>query len=395
MYRQAQLEKYSLLLFGFLLLAFSGSAWALDADLTGQPSMGPEKAPVQVVEFSDFQCPHCAKMAPVLHEVVKQYGDLVRMTVVSLAAPAHPYAEPAAELALTAAEHGKYWEAYLQLFGHQNDLGMPYFLQLGKQLGIPEAELQANLAGGKHRAQLKANFMMALRDLNLEATPTVFINDTRIEGAKSADTYRYYINEALKEKKIASPVGEVAKPAEAAGPKPVVVPLDMIFPVPQMAPRDSRLKVKVGDPAPDFELPSIIPGNTVKLSAYRGRKNVVLSFVPAAWTPQCSAQWPEYNEYKKQFDQLNTEIIGITVDNVPTLFSWTVSMGRPWFDVVSDFWPHGQVAARYGILRTNGVSERAVFVIDKTGVIRYIDIHDINTRPDIQVLLDELKKLPQ
>ena len=86
-------------------------------------------------------------------------------------------------------------------------------------------------------------------------------------------------------------------------------------------------------------------------------------------------------------------LLGITVDNIPTLYSWTNQMGRLWFPVLSDFFPHGAVAARFGVLRTDGTSERALFVIDKKGIIRYIDVHDINQRPRLEVLMGELGKL--
>ena len=64
-----------------------------------------------------------------------------------------------------------------------------------------------------------------------------------------------------------------------------------------------------------------------------------------------------------------------------------------WFPVLSDFWPHGKVAKAYGVLRTNGTAERALFVIDRNGIIRYVDVHDINQRPDLGVLMAELDKL--
>jgi len=67
--------------------------------------------------------------------------------------------------------------------------------------------------------------------------------------------------------------------------------------------------------------------------------------------------------------------------------------GKLWFHVLSDFWPHGGVAKKYGVLRSNGVSERALFVIDKKGIIRYIDVHDINRDPleDLAAALRNLK----
>ena len=165
-----------------------------------------------------------------------------------------------------------------------------------------------------------------------------------------------------------------------------------IYQVGVLKPIDSILKVKVGDRAPNFTLPSV-SGEKVSLSQFLGKKNVVLSFVPAAWTPVCSDQWPGYNIAKDIFSRYDAILLGITVDNIPTLFAWTNQMGQLWFPVLSDFWPHGAVAKKYGVLRSNGVSERALFVIDKMGIIRYVDVHDINKRPPLEDLMGALEKL--
>jgi peroxiredoxin (alkyl hydroperoxide reductase subunit C) len=167
-----------------------------------------------------------------------------------------------------------------------------------------------------------------------------------------------------------------------------------VYPVEKLKPQDSVLKVKVGDRAPDFTLPAV-EGGKVVLSQFAGKKNVVISFVPAAWTPVCSDQWPGYNMAKSIFDKNDAVLIGITVDNIPTLYSWTrqMSTDKLWFPVLSDFFPHGEVAARYGVLRTDGTSERALFVIDKEGIIRYIDVHDINERPPLDNLAAALEKV--
>ncbi|HKI48560.1 MAG TPA: peroxiredoxin [Desulfobacteria bacterium] len=159
-----------------------------------------------------------------------------------------------------------------------------------------------------------------------------------------------------------------------------------------LKPTDSHLKVKVGDRAPDFTLPSV-SGEPVTLSSFQTKKNVVLSFVPAAWTPVCSDQWPGYNIVEELFAQNDAVLLGITVDNIPTLFAWTNQMGKLWFPVLSDFWPHGAVAERYGVLRSDGVAERALFIIDKKGTIRYIHVNDINKRPHLEDLMKALGKL--
>jgi len=159
-----------------------------------------------------------------------------------------------------------------------------------------------------------------------------------------------------------------------------------------LKPVDSVLKVKIGDLAPIFTLPSL-SGEKVSLKQFKGKNNVVISFVPAAWTPVCSDQWPGYNIVKEIFDNNDAILLGITVDNIPTLFAWTNQMRRLWFPVLSDFWPHGKVADMFGVLRSDGVSERALFIIDKEGIIRYIHIADINKRPDLELLVTELEKL--
>ena len=160
----------------------------------------------------------------------------------------------------------------------------------------------------------------------------------------------------------------------------------------QLKPIDSELNVKIGDSAPDFTLPSV-SGEKVTLSRYRGKKNVVISFVPAAWTPVCSDQWPGYNIVKEMFDMNDAVLLGITVDNIPTLYAWTRQMGKLWFPVLSDFWPHGEVAARYGVLRSDGVSERALVYIDKKGIIRDIQVSDINKRPDLESCATTLEQM--
>lgn len=166
---------------------------------------------------------------------------------------------------------------------------------------------------------------------------------------------------------------------------------DSIFDPGQLKARDSTLKVKVGDPAPDFSLPSL-RGTMETLSSYQGT-NVVLSFIPAAWTPVCSDQWPGYNITENIFKNHEAVLLGISVDNIPTLHAWTGLMGDLWFDVLSDFWPHGATADAYGILRSDGTAERALVFIDKKGIISGIHVSDINVRPPLELIVDELNKM--
>lgn len=119
----------------------------------------------------------------------------------------------------------------------------------------------------------------------------------------------------------------------------------------------------------------------------------MLSFVPAAWTPVCSDQWPGYAFARQMFEDQEAVILGITVDNIPTLYAWTRQMGDIWFPILSDFWPHGDVADRYGVLRRDGTTERALVIIDKLGIIRNIKVEDINVRPPLDFIVTSLAQL--
>jgi len=167
---------------------------------------------------------------------------------------------------------------------------------------------------------------------------------------------------------------------------------ELIFDPGNLKPVDSTLKVKIGDLAPDFTLPSI-QGEQTTLSQFKGRKNIVLSFVPAAWTPVCSDQWPGYVFARQLFEKHDAIVLGITVDNIPTLHAWTRQMGELWFPVLSDFWPHGAVASIYGVLRSDGTTERALIIIDKQGIIRNILVQDINVRPPLDFIVESLTQI--
>jgi len=169
-------------------------------------------------------------------------------------------------------------------------------------------------------------------------------------------------------------------------------PTPLVFSPGALRPTDSAPTVKVGAPMPDFDLP-MLQGGRARLSDYLGKKNLVISFIPAAWTPVCSSQWPGYNIAKEIFEAADTTLLGVSVDNIPTLFAWTQQMGGLWFPVASDFWPHGGFAAKLGVLRSDGVAERTLILVDKKGIVRYLDVHDINKRPDLGELVKAMREL--
>ena len=158
--------------------------------------------------------------------------------------------------------------------------------------------------------------------------------------------------------------------------------------------------LKVGDEAPDFEVPAVM-GNIrqrVRLSDYRGKRNVVLVFYPADWSPVCSAELPAFNADLEKFEGYHAAVVGISVDSIPSHIAWQKKeIGILSLPLASDFYPHGEVAKKYGILREGdpipGISERAVFVVDKQGKIAFAKVYPIDRQPDTEEVFAVLKKL--
>src|SRR6185369_17200487 len=148
----------------------------------------------------------------------------------------------------------------------------------------------------------------------------------------------------------------------------------------------------VGTPAPDFDLRSH-NDEFVRLSSFRGRKHVVVAFHPLAFTPVCAAQMQTYERERPRLDALDAHVLAISVDAGPSKKAWAESLGGISYDLLSDFHPHGKVAADYGVLRPDGLSERAIFVIDKTGHIVWARQYDIPEQPDHSALFTALEAL--
>ena len=131
----------------------------------------------------------------------------------------------------------------------------------------------------------------------------------------------------------------------------------------------------VGDAAPDFELPALIAGvrQPLRLSSYLGQKSVVLAFYPFNWQEISAAQLVSYQVQRPRVLASNAEIVAITVDSIMNTTAWERAIGPFEFPMCSDFWPHGAVSERYGVLRKSGegvgASERAVVVVDRKGSI--------------------------
>lgn len=149
--------------------------------------------------------------------------------------------------------------------------------------------------------------------------------------------------------------------------------------------------IQVGEKAPDFTLEDQAR-DAVTLSSFAGKRNVVLVFYPLSFTSLCSVQMPGYNQEQQTLDDHDAVVLGISVDSSAVHRAFADSVGVE-YPLLADFYPHGAVAQAYGVLRPEGTAERATLVIDKQGIVRHSEVHDIGRVPDRAKAIEALGKL--
>jgi peroxiredoxin len=149
--------------------------------------------------------------------------------------------------------------------------------------------------------------------------------------------------------------------------------------------------IRTGDPARNFSLKDQ-NDTTFDLFEQSG-KRVLLSFHPLAWTPFCTAQMKSLEGNRDTLTSLGTIAVGLSVDSVPCKKAWAENMGISHTSLLCDFWPHGHVATRYGILRdANGFSERANIIIDENRRVVFVKIYPLHSVPDIKEIIAFLQQ---
>jgi peroxiredoxin len=150
--------------------------------------------------------------------------------------------------------------------------------------------------------------------------------------------------------------------------------------------------IQAGKKAPDFELKGT-DGKKVSLSELLGGgKYVVLAFYPAAWTSVCGSEMSLYQEMQDEFAKYDAIVVGISEDNSPSIKAWAEDRGLT-LPMLSDFHPRGEAAEAYGVLRNDGLSERALFIVDPKGVLRYSYVSPIGENPGVDRLFDALEQI--
>jgi protein-disulfide isomerase len=164
----------------------------------GHAALGPDPAPVTIVEFSDFQCPYCQQSVQVLKELRHLYGDKIRLVYRDYPGPNHPYARQAAEAAQCAGEQGKFWEYHDLLFDRQSSGTGWDFVALAREAGLQQSAFEICLSSGRFREEITKDLQDGLK-LGITSTPTFFVNGRPLVGAQPLASFQALIDRILEQ----------------------------------------------------------------------------------------------------------------------------------------------------------------------------------------------------
>jgi protein-disulfide isomerase len=150
--------------------------------------IGPDDAPVTLVEYGDYECPHCGVAHPILQQLKRRLGDTLRFVYRHFPlSEMHPHAQHAAETAEAAAEQGEFWEMHDILFDNQDALDDRDLLRYAGALGLDAQRVATELAEGTYEERVRGDFLSGVRS-GVNGTPTLFLNGQRHEGPWDLDT---------------------------------------------------------------------------------------------------------------------------------------------------------------------------------------------------------------
>lgn len=162
----------------------------------GDPVLGPADAPVQIVEFSDFQCPFCQRLTVTLDRLKAEYGDDIRLVFKDFPLPNHAQAFKAAEAGLCANVQGRFWELHDVMFSEQDDLEVDDLKRHAGGLGLDQAAFDACLDSGRFAEQVSADLRYG-ESLGVQSTPTIFINGRAVMGAAPYEVFDEIVRDEL------------------------------------------------------------------------------------------------------------------------------------------------------------------------------------------------------
>ncbi|HEU4402499.1 MAG TPA: thioredoxin domain-containing protein [Candidatus Polarisedimenticolia bacterium] len=172
----------------------------IDVSLDDDAAKGPAKAPVTIVEFSDYQCPYCSRAETTVQDVLKKYGDKVRLVYRDYPLPFHQNAHTAAEASECAKEQGKFWEMHGAMFANQQKLAAADLVEAAGGIGIDKEKFKTCLDSGKFKAEVDKD-MQDGNKYGVTGTPTFFINGIKIVGARDVNSFAEIIDAELAKSK--------------------------------------------------------------------------------------------------------------------------------------------------------------------------------------------------
>jgi protein-disulfide isomerase len=166
----------------------------------GHPSKGPKDAPIELIEFSDFQCPFCQRANPTVEQVLKTYGNRIHFVYRHYPLPNHPNARPAAEAAACAGDQGHFWEYHDQLFANATRLTDADLKQHAVTAGLDASKFNACLDSHKFKGEVDKDVAEGA-EAGVSGTPAFFINGRALEGAQPFEAFKRVIDEELAAKR--------------------------------------------------------------------------------------------------------------------------------------------------------------------------------------------------
>ncbi|MGH0038450.1 MAG: DsbA family protein [Myxococcota bacterium] len=168
-----------------------------EIDTEGSPAKGPESAAVTLVEFSDFQCPYCARVAPTLKAIEREYGDKVRLVFKHLPLSMHRKAPAAHAAAQAAGMQGRFWEMHDKIFANQRAMADDKYVEWAAELGLDVEKFKADVASQAVKDRVDRDLKEAAA-LGVSGTPTFFVNGRYVSGAKPFSEFKRLIEAQLK-----------------------------------------------------------------------------------------------------------------------------------------------------------------------------------------------------
>ncbi|MGH9354069.1 MAG: DsbA family protein [Terriglobia bacterium] len=244
---------------------------------TGIAEEGPATAPVAIIEFSDFECPFCGGVAPVVDQLLKTFPNKIQFFFMNNPLPFHQHAELAHEAALAAGAQGKFWEMYHLLFSHQKQLDRANLIEYAQQLNLDMTAFQRALDSHIYQP-LISQTLAAGKGLGVTGTPTFFINGRKLVGAQTLEALKAAVNQAM-----APPL-----------PAPAAQPVDLSLGPPKQI-NLGNAPVRGSPNAPvtivefaDFQCPfcgAAVPTLKALLQEYPGRVKLVFKSFPLTFHP--------------------------------------------------------------------------------------------------------------